>query len=240
VRGDLFETRSVQPLPFHFTIDLSPIQSIHRGSIGVALSKCMSLGSRHQKEKICRSCQIPYQSAMRILRFALFVTCLPLVVMAEPGPLQFDGFTMNGEGFQQKDLGNFMGQNIKAFLYLAPSEGFAPNVNVIIQDFTGSVADYVAITKKEFVAVGFKDLNGHTSENEWNVEYTGKDPSSAKELHFYARAIFTGAKVYLATATATPTQWDQYSPKLIECVNSLALTKGQPDQGQQSAGPLHD
>ena len=177
---------------------------------------------------------------MRILRSVLLVTCLPLVVLAEPVPLQFDGFTMNGEGFQQKELGNFMGQNVKAFLYLTPTEGFAPNVNVIIQDFAGSVADYVSLTKKEFDTVGFKEVNDHTSANEWNVEYTGKDPASAKELHFYARAIFAGAKVYLATATATPTQWSQYSPKLMGCVNSLALTTGQPEQGQQSAGPLHD
>ena len=183
-----------------------------------------------------------YEGAMIIQRIAvLLVIWLPFVATADPSELQFDGFTINGEGFEQKDVGNIMGQNIKAFLHLAPSEAFAPNVNVIVQDFDGSVADYISLTKKEFDAASLKVLNEHTSGSEWFVEYSGIGPGTGRELHFYARAIQSGAKIYLATATATPNQWKQYSSKLTQCVDSVALTTTQPQQGtaqpQQAVAP---
>jgi hypothetical protein len=108
-------------------------------------------------------------------------------------------------------------------LYLKPSGGFAPNVNVLIQNFPSSINDYVSITKKEFDSAGIKVVNEQTvSANEWNVEYAGT--LSGRSLHWYARAVKNGDKVFLTTATATPEQWEQVSPKLKQCVDSFVLT----------------
>jgi len=107
-------------------------------------------------------------------------------------------------------------------LYLTPTGGFAPNVNVLIQNFSGSINDYVSVTKKEFESAGIQVVNEHiVSPNEWMVEYAGT--LSGRSLHWYARAIKNGDKAYLTTATATPEQWEQVSSKLKACVDSFAL-----------------
>jgi hypothetical protein len=93
---------------------------------------------------------------------------------------------------------------------------------VLIQDFPSSINDYIAVTKKEFDSAGVKLINDRVpSADEWVLEYQGS--LNGKEFHWYARAVKSGNKVYLTTATATPEQWDQVSPKLKQCVDSFAL-----------------
>jgi hypothetical protein len=166
---------------------------------------------------------------MKFLRFILLYSLLSLVVRAQSdgGLLRFEseGFTISAEGFNVKrsDLGSAAGQSPVAVLYLAPTGGFAPNVNVLIQNFSGSISDYVSVTKQEFDSAGIKVVNERTvSPTEWMVEYAGT--LSGRSLHWYARAVKNGDKVYLTTATATPEQWEQVSPKLKQCVDSFALT----------------
>jgi hypothetical protein len=165
---------------------------------------------------------------MKILRISLLLACLPLIARSQTGTglLRFEseGFTINAEGFgvKRSDIGTVAGQSPTAVLFLQPTGGFAPNVNVLIQDFPSSITDYVSLTKQEFDSAGIKVLNEHTiSSNEWVVEYAGT--LSGRSLHWYARAVKNGNKVYLTTATATPEQWTQDSPKLIQCVDSFAL-----------------
>jgi hypothetical protein len=165
---------------------------------------------------------------MRYLRLVFLFSLLPIVGRAEPdtGLLRFDseGFTINAEGFNVKrsDLPSAGGQSPVVVLFLSPTGGFAPNVNVLIQDFPNSISDYVALTKKEFDSNGITVVKEQTvSPEEWIVEYSGT--LSGRSLHWYARAVKKEAKVYLTTATATPDQWGSVSQKLIQCVDSFAL-----------------
>ena len=150
----------------------------------------------------------------------------------DAGLLQFDGFTISSKGFNVKrDAGTVAGQNPAVILYLTPTEGFAPNVNVLIQEFPGSIGDYVSTTKKEFASAGITMLNERSvSPTEWMVEYAGV--LSARSLHFYARVVQSGDKVYLTTGTATPEQWDQFSSLLKQCVDSFAVTTKVPQPAQ--------
>jgi hypothetical protein len=166
---------------------------------------------------------------MKLPRLLSLFFLFPILGQAESdnGILRFEseGFSINADGFNIKrsDIGSVAGQSPVAVLYLTPSGGFAPNVNVLIQNFPSSINEYVSITKKEFDSAGIKVVNEQTvSANEWNVEYAGT--LSGRSLHWYARAVKNGDKVFLTTATATPEQWEQVSPKLKQCVDSFVLT----------------
>lgn len=163
---------------------------------------------------------------MRTFRFIFLAGLLSLNAygQTDSGVLRFDGFTINSTGFNVKrDVGTVAGQNPTVILYLTPTGGFAPNVNVLIQDFPGSIDDYVSTTKKEFASAGITMLNERSvSPTEWIVEYAGE--LSGRSLHFYARVVKSGDKVYLTTGTATPEQWDQFSALLKQCVDSFAVT----------------
>jgi hypothetical protein len=166
---------------------------------------------------------------MKLLCLLFLLSLFPILGHAESdsGLLRFEseGFNINADGFSVKrsDIGSVAGQSPIAVLYLAPSGGFAPNVNVLIQNFPSSINDYVSITKKEFDSAGIKVVNEQTvSANEWRVEYAGT--LSGRSLHWYARVVKNGDKVFLTTATATPEQWEQVSSKLKRCVDSFALT----------------
>jgi len=177
---------------------------------------------------------------MKIFRIILLLGFLPLIARSQSNEriLRFDsdGFSINAEGFgvKRQDLGGVAGQSPTVVLYLTPTGGFAPNVNVLIQNFPASINDYITVTKKEFDSAGVKLLNEHlVSAEEWDLEYQGN--LSGKEFHWYARAVKSGDKVYLTTATATPSQWDQVSHQLIQCVDSFALigaSQSQPNNLQ--------
>ncbi|HEX3444042.1 MAG TPA: hypothetical protein VHS80_04940 [Chthoniobacterales bacterium] len=166
---------------------------------------------------------------MKLLRLLFLLSLFAIFGRAESdsGVLRFEseGFNINGDGFNIKrsDIGSVAGQSPVAVLYLTPTGGFAPNVNVLIQNFPGSINDYVSVTKKEFDSAGIQVVNEQTvSPNEWKVEYAGT--LSGRSLHWYARAVKNGDKVFLTTATATPEQWEQVSTKLKQCVDSFVLT----------------
>jgi hypothetical protein len=173
---------------------------------------------------------------MKLSRFVLLFSLFPLLgyAQSDKGVLRFEseGFNINADGFNVKrsDFGSVAGQSPTVVLFLTPSQGFAPNVNVLIQNFPSSIDEYVSVTKKEFDAAGIKVVDERlVSANEWTVEYTGT--LSGRSLHWYARALKNGDKVYLTTATAMPEQWEQVSAKLKACVDSFALTKSlQPQQ----------
>lgn len=105
---------------------------------------------------------------------------------------------------------------------LPPSEGFAPNVNVTIQPFPGTLSDYITVTKEEFAQVKWSVLGDRReSDTAWSVEYIDPDPSNA--LHFYARALVSGKYVYLVTATARESQWKSVEAQLRKCVDSFKV-----------------
>lgn len=105
---------------------------------------------------------------------------------------------------------------------LPPRDGFAPNVNVVIQPWKEGIDGYVVLSKKQFESMHFTVISSvKSTPSSATLEYKGNLPQGA--LHFYSRAISTGDKVYLVTATALETNWPADSTKLKRCVDSFTL-----------------
>ncbi len=99
---------------------------------------------------------------------------------------------------------------------LPASDGFAPNVNVTMQPFVGTMEDYITLSKQEFDQVKWTVVaENKDGDRMWKVEYT--DPNPSNPLHFYAKAVSTGKYVYLVTATAKEAQWKTVGEKLKAC-----------------------
>ncbi len=105
---------------------------------------------------------------------------------------------------------------------LPASGGFAPNVNVSIQPFDKTLADYVKLSDSEFKQMQFKVISSKKIDDKTHVwEYSGKTNNML--LHFYAKVVMKGKKAYLTTATATDPQWVFYADKLKGSVDSFKL-----------------
>lgn len=111
-------------------------------------------------------------------------------------------------------------------MLLPPSGGFAPNVNVQVQCFNGTIDMYAQISKKEFASLKMK-LIKETKQGEDTIVFEYSGTFQARKLHWYAKAIATGKRVYLATATATEKQWVDVSDTMKACVDSLEVDKPQ-------------
>jgi hypothetical protein len=107
-------------------------------------------------------------------------------------------------------------------MFLPAKNGFAPNVNVMIQPYAGTIKDYAALSKGQFAEMKLKFIaEDSTAANEWTAEYSGMMQQAS--LHWYARAVMKEGKVYLITATAKDIDWDDCSADLKKCVNSFNL-----------------
>ena len=104
--------------------------------------------------------------------------------------------------------------------FLPASDGFAPNINVNIQPYPGKIANYITMSKDQFKKMNWVVVTEkQNGENEWIVEYTGQ--MQGKDLHFYARAVTKGGKVYLVTAAAKESQWNTMSGILRRNVDAF-------------------
>ena len=116
--------------------------------------------------------------------------------------------------------------------FLPATDGFAPNINVQIQPYTGTIKDYATTSKSQFEQMKWKVVSDQQpNDSEWNVEYTGSFHGS--DLHFYARAVSANGKVYLITATAKESQWATMGDTLLKHVQSFKLMPQAP--GTQGA-----
>jgi hypothetical protein len=105
---------------------------------------------------------------------------------------------------------------------LPMTDAFAPNVSVQTQPYSGTVEDYIALSKEQFSQVGIKLIReARKGKSGWIVEYRGT--VEGRSLHWYARAELRGKKAYLATAAALESQWPSASRKLKACVESLQV-----------------
>jgi len=120
------------------------------------------------------------------------------------------------------------------FMALPPSDGFAANVNVHIQPYSGTLDEYIALSEQQFKAAGF-NLVQRTKQGQSAVlfEYTGE--MQGRALHWYARAERATGRVYLVTATAAETQWKKDALPLKACVDSFRREAGAPANGTQPA-----
>lgn len=99
------------------------------------------------------------------------------------------------------------------------SEGFAPNVNVQVQPFDGTLDDYMKISREQFKAMGIKMVQEKREGKAIILEYTGT--MKGMPLHWYARAVQAQGKIFLTTATAAESQWAGVAAQLKECVASF-------------------
>jgi hypothetical protein len=116
-------------------------------------------------------------------------------------------------------------------MFLPASDGFAANVNVQIQPYTGTLEDYVTLSLQQFKSAGLRVVQQKSPAKSVAVfEYTGE--TQGKSFHWYARAEKSGSSVYLVTATATPQQWSKDAARLKSCVDSFRC-----DTTEKSAPP---
>ena len=114
-------------------------------------------------------------------------------------------------------------------MLLPPSDAFAPNVNVQIQPFTGTMKEYADLSEQQFNAASLVVLGETHTRTSVLWEYSGM--FRGRKLHWYARAELGEGKVYLVTATATESQWSTVSAQLKACVDSFRREEG--DTGRE-------
>jgi len=162
----------------------------------------------------------------RILTALLVCSCglAAVAVRQSPGRLRFKscGFSIEALEGQPGD-----GTYAALMMFLPPTKGFAVNVNVVIQPYSGTIDQYAALSRKQFVAAKFKVIrDAKVGKDGLLFEYSGR--LQGRQLRWYARAILRGDKVYLVTATATKDQWPGVSGKLKACEDSFRIDKAEP------------
>ncbi|HHU81493.1 MAG TPA: hypothetical protein GXZ26_00605 [Firmicutes bacterium] len=149
------------------------------------------------------------------LSFILFfLACLP--GLASTLDFEKNGFTIDAlEG----EVGSKPYQVLVMFLP-PTADGFAPNINVQIQPYTGALADYKALSKQQIENAGWELLELATpGKNVLILEFAGDG------LHWYAKAVKDGDRVYLVTATASENFWGDLAEQLKSKVGSFKLKK---------------
>lgn len=104
---------------------------------------------------------------------------------------------------------------------LPAQNGFAPNVNVQIQPYPGTLKQYVELSVSQFSQYGLNVIQSDIKNNIATLEYTGV--IQGLNAHYYANASKKGNFVYLVTATDSIQNWNNSSQKLIKTVNSFKL-----------------
>jgi len=144
----------------------------------------------------------------------LFVTCPP--GLASTLDFKKNGFTIDAlEGEAGAEPYQVL------VMFLPPTaDRFAPNINVQIQPYTGTIDDYAALSKQQIAGAGWELLaQAKPGKNVLTLEFAGDG------LHWYARAVKDGDRVYLVTATASETYWTELAGQLKSTVNSFKLKK---------------
>jgi len=157
------------------------------------------------------------------IMFAVLVCLMVSTGVAGPRAATLN-FRVNG--FSIDALEGVAGQapyQVLAML-LPVSDGFAPNVNLQIQPYPGTMDDYMALSKAQLVQAGLKLIReARVDKAATVIEYSGT--MQGRKLRFYARMVLREKKVYLITATAAEEQWASVAAKLKACVDSFRLQK---------------
>lgn len=106
-------------------------------------------------------------------------------------------------------------------MYLPLKRGFTGNVNVQIQPYAGSLAQYLELSESQFKQFDLTILRSGVEKKRVFFEYQGL--LSGQELHWYSVAEKKGDLIYLVTATDLQANWLESKEKLISVANSFAL-----------------
>ena len=122
------------------------------------------------------------------------------------------------------DTGPVWHPDLKVWLMMLPAkDGFASNVNVRIESIGAlSFAEYIQISKVQMEEMGWKFISEALDKEKgvWTAEFVGQ--LNGTRFHWYAKAMVSKGKAYVATATSRPKQWTEVGEKLKACVDSLA------------------
>jgi len=156
---------------------------------------------------------------MRFLCGILLSVMLAVPVFAE-SRLNFEtyGFSIDNLQVPSGDKGDVF-QTV--MMFLPASDGFAPNVNILIQKFSGTVAEYLKISETQFTAAQAVVINKKQTDKNLILEYTVN--MNGKDIHVYSKAIFDKDVVYLASGTSLVSQWKSVGTVLKKNVDSIQL-----------------
>lgn len=145
---------------------------------------------------------------------ALFGLLSSVSVQAQQ-PVESTDFEFNPPSFPREVGG-------QVFQYFLPAaDGFAANVNLQIQPYEGSLADYEALSVQQFEQFDFNVLDISRSDSEILFEYRGD--MQGTEFHWYSRVIKEGNYFYVVTATALADRWETERASLVDSVQSFRL-----------------
>jgi len=155
---------------------------------------------------------------MLIKKIALFVVASILVSSAYAEKLEFP---KSGFSIDSLDPSPTSGVIQPIQMFLPPVNGFAPNVNVQVQAYDGTIKQYRELSEGQFKQFDFTILSIKETDNSLSLEYTGS--MQGLNLHWYAKVFKKGNHAYLVTATGTQADWEVNKEKLISNVNSFQL-----------------
>jgi hypothetical protein len=107
--------------------------------------------------------------------------------------------------------------------YLKSENGFAPNVNILIRKFNGTMEEYYEKTRFQAKSLNFQIIKSSFENNQSYFEYIGKLDDN--QVHFYTKYVKNGEQIYVITATSLDIDWDKKKTELIKSVNSFNLNK---------------
>ena len=110
-----------------------------------------------------------------------------------------------------------------AAFFLPTKDGFAPNLNILRQQWTGSLPEYIALSRQQFEQLGVDVLQQSVHDTEAYWEYTMQSGNNL--LHCYAKAMLHKGGIYLATATDLDANWPSTKDTFIQSVNSFSPTQ---------------
>jgi len=176
---------------------------------------------------------------MKKKRTKLSLLCMGMFLMAwaaDAQPANRLHFPLSGYSIAALEEKPAKSPQQALIMFLPATEDFAPNVNVQIQPYAGTMDDYIALTMRQLDKANFKLLQKNVLGKAIAViEYTGE--MNGRALHWYARAEKLAGKVYLVTATATEAQWNEVAPRLKACVDSFHCDGGEQTAASNAAPP---
>ncbi|MDR2981045.1 MAG: photosystem II reaction center PsbP family protein [Puniceicoccales bacterium] len=155
---------------------------------------------------------------MRLKYVLPLIACLALISAC--APQASSSLVFPDAGFSIEPLRSKEAPEKALMMFLPRRDGFAASVNVTTMEWDTPITEYAAEAKKQI-----SDIKGtivsekQVSIAEWTIEYQADLGNGL--MRFYTRAIFSGGKIYTATATSLDKHWAEDSAALTQCVNTL-------------------
>ncbi|MDR2192152.1 MAG: photosystem II reaction center PsbP family protein [Endomicrobium sp.] len=158
---------------------------------------------------------------MKILFAILLSAVLVLPVFAQE-KIVFEeyGFSIEKLTASEKEIPDVFQTLI---MFLPAESNFAPNVNVQIQKYQGTIADYVKLSLEQFKTYNMKIVKQEQNDKEQTAIFEYTMQTGGLYLHFYSKALSSKGKVYLVTGTTTVAQWIKVGGAIKKNVDSFQV-----------------